>query len=74
MPAKPTSAELQELVNKLGKEAYLCLQREKSRDELEMRVAERTFELEQANKKLRLEIEERKRVESELKEKQRQSR
>lgn len=44
----------------------------KSRDELELRVAERTSELEQINKKLRLEIEERKRIESELKEKQRQ--
>lgn len=44
----------------------------KSRDELERRVAERTFELEKTNKKLRLEIEERKRVESELKEKQQQ--
>lgn len=44
----------------------------KSRDELEIRVAERTSELELINKKLRLEIEERKRIESELKEKQRQ--
>jgi PAS domain S-box-containing protein len=30
MAAKPTYKELQELVNKLGKEAYLCLQREKT--------------------------------------------
>ena len=44
----------------------------KSRDELEKRVAERTSELEQINKKLRLEIEERKRIENELKEKQQQ--
>ena len=44
----------------------------KSRDELEKRVAERTSELEQINKQLRLEIEERKRIESELKEKQQQ--
>ena len=44
----------------------------KSRDELELRVAERTSELEQINMKLRLEIEERKRIESELKQKQQQ--
>jgi sigma-B regulation protein RsbU (phosphoserine phosphatase) len=44
----------------------------KSRDELEKRVAERTSKLEQINNQLRLEIEERKRIESELKEKQRQ--
>jgi sigma-B regulation protein RsbU (phosphoserine phosphatase) len=44
----------------------------KSRDELEKRVAERTSDLEQINNQLMLEIEERKRVENELREKQRQ--
>jgi PAS domain S-box-containing protein len=44
----------------------------KSRDELEQRVVERTSELEQINNKLRQEIEERKRIEWELKEKQKQ--
>ncbi len=44
----------------------------KSRDELERRVEERTFELQKTNTELRLEIEERKRVEYELMEKQRQ--
>ena len=44
----------------------------KSRDELEIRVAERTSELERINRKLRQEIEERKRIESQLKEKQQQ--
>jgi PAS domain S-box-containing protein len=37
MAAKHTTEELQELVNKLGKEAYLCLQREKSLKENEGR-------------------------------------
>jgi PAS domain S-box-containing protein len=44
----------------------------KSRDELERRVDERTDELKKANTDLRLEIEERKRVEYELKQKQQQ--
>jgi PAS domain S-box-containing protein len=37
MSAKHSTEELQELVNKLGKEAYLCLQREKSLKENEGR-------------------------------------
>ena len=44
----------------------------RSHDELEERVTERTSELEQINNKLRLEIEERKRIESMLREKQQQ--
>jgi sigma-B regulation protein RsbU (phosphoserine phosphatase) len=44
----------------------------KSRDELEKRVDERTDELQTANNELRLEIEERKRIEHELIQKQRQ--
>ncbi|MBW2412572.1 MAG: PAS domain S-box protein, partial [Deltaproteobacteria bacterium] len=37
MPEEHTNEELQKLVNKLGKEAYLCLQREKSLKENEGR-------------------------------------
>jgi PAS domain S-box-containing protein len=44
----------------------------KSRDELERRVDERTDELKKTNTELRLEIEERKRIEYELKQKQQQ--
>ena len=39
MADKPTYKELQELVNKLGKEAYLCLQREKTLKESESKFS-----------------------------------